>query len=125
MTEPHAPRRRIRPLPPRRHFFRHFFRNLAVVIGVVFVALTIGAIGYHGTVGLAWLDAYLNAAMILTGMGPLTPLQTEPAKLFGIVYAIFSGVVFLSVVAVLLGPVAQRFLHRFHLELYEDDDANG
>ncbi|HEX8906194.1 MAG TPA: hypothetical protein VF771_15200, partial [Longimicrobiaceae bacterium] len=121
-----APRRkRMRPLPSRRHFLRRFFRNLGIVAGVVLVALTVGAVGYHATVGLGWLDAYLNAAMILTGMGPLTPLRTPAAKVFGIVYAIFSGVVFLSVVAVLLGPVAQRFLHRFHLELFEDDDTPG
>lgn len=117
------PHRRVRPLPSRRHLMRHMARNAAVVCGVVFVALTIGAVGYHLTDGLLWLDAYLNAAMILTGMGPLAPLRSTAAKLFAIVYSIFSGVVFLSMVAVLLGPLAQRFLHRFHLELYEDEPS--
>jgi len=102
---------------------RHMARNAAIVFGVVFAALTIGAVGYHLTAGLRWLDAYLNAAMILTGMGPLAPLRSTAAKLFAIVYSIFSGVVFLSMVAVLLGPLAQRFLHRFHLELYEDEPS--
>ena len=113
--------RRIRPLPSRRHLMRHMGRNAAIVFGVVFAALSIGAVGYHLTDGLRWLDAYLNAAMILTGMGPLAPLRSNTAKLFAIFYSIFSGVVFLSMVAVLLGPLAQRFLHRFHLELYEDE----
>jgi len=120
--EPAPKRRRIRPLPPLPHFFRNFLRNASIVVGLVFVALSIGAVGYHITAGLGWLDAYLNASMILTGMGPLAPLETPAAKLFAIFYSIFSGVAFLSMVAVLLGPLAQRFLHRFHLELYEDDE---
>jgi hypothetical protein len=102
---------------------RRFGRTAAVVFGVVFGALSIGAVGYHLTDGLGWLDAYLNAAMILTGMGPLAPFRSSTAKLFGIFYSVFSGVVFLSMIAVLLGPLAQRFLHRFHLELYEDEPA--
>ncbi|WP_325309947.1 hypothetical protein [Longimicrobium sp.] len=102
---------------------RRFARNAAVVFGVVFLALSIGAVGYHATDGLDWLDAYLNAAMILTGMGPLAPFRSSAAKVFGIFYSVFSGVVFLSMIAVLLGPLAQRFLHRFHLELYEDEPA--
>jgi hypothetical protein len=113
--------RRIRPLPPRLHFVRHFLRNAVVVFGVVFVALGIGAVGYHLTDGLGWLDAFLNAAMILTGMGPVAELHTPAAELFAIFYSIFSGVVFLSMIAVLLGPLAQRFLHKFHLDLYDDD----
>lgn len=121
---PEPRRKRVRPLPSRRHFVRRFLRNAGIVFGVVFVALAIGAVGYHITAGLGWLNAFLNAAMILTGMGPLAPLKTPAAKVFAIIYSIFSGVVFLSMVAVLLGPLAQRFLHRFHLELYEDDEPN-
>ena len=84
---------------------------------LVFVALGIGAIGYHALDGLPWLDAGLNAAMILTGMGPANPVTTSAAKIFAIVYALFSGVFFLTMVAVLLAPALHYFLHRFHLEL--------
>ncbi len=79
--------------------------------------LAIGSAGYHLLGGLPWLDAALNAAMILTGMGPVQPISTPPAKVFAIGYALFSGVFFLTVVAVLLAPALQHFLHRFHLKL--------
>jgi hypothetical protein len=94
-------------------------KNAGVVFGVLGVALLIGAAGYHYLDDLNWLDATLNAAMILTGMGPVDRLNSSGAKIFGIVYALFGGVFFLSMVAVLLGPLAQHFLHRFHLELEE------
>ena len=83
-------------------------------------ALTIGAIGYHYTNDLPWLDAFLNASMILTGMGPVAPLVHQKAKVFATVYALFSGVFFVTMVALLLAPAVQGFLHRFHLELEEN-----
>jgi hypothetical protein len=84
-------------------------------------AIAFGAWGYHTFDQLPWLDAALNAAMILTGMGPVNPVVTPAAKLFAIVYALFSGVFFLTMVAVLLAPALHHFLHRFHLELQEGD----
>ena len=84
------------------------------------VALAIGAAGYHWLEGLPWLDATLNAAMILTGMGPVNPLVHPGAKLFAIGYSLASGVFFLTMVAVLLAPGLQHLLHRHHLELDED-----
>ena len=83
-----------------------------------------GACGYHFTQGLPWLDATLNAAMILTGMGPVDPLTTPAAKVFATCYALFSGLVFLSTAALVLMPIAHRVLHRFHVEL-EADEAPG
>ena len=80
----------------------------------------IGTVGYHAFAGLGWLDAALNAAMILTGMGPMSPLTTPAAKAFGIAYALYSGVAFLTIVAVAFAPLAHRFLHRLHLDLYDD-----
>jgi hypothetical protein len=105
--------------PSRRRFLRHLSRNSALVLAFVAVALTIGAAGYHRFAKLPWLDAYLNAAMILTGMGPLAPLESPAAKLFGLFYALFSGVAFVTVIAVLLAPSVHRFLHRFHADLDE------
>ena len=84
-------------------------------------AVGIGAAGYHVFDELPWLDAALNAAMILTGMGPVNPLVTPEAKIFAIVYALFSGVFFLTMVALLLAPALHHFLHRFHLELSEEE----
>lgn len=106
-----------RPLPSRARFFRHLLRNGALAAAFVASSLTIGAAGYHWYGGFRWLDAYLNAAMILTGMGPVDALTTDEAKLFAIAYTLYSGVAFLTVTAVLLAPVAVRVMHRFHLEL--------
>jgi hypothetical protein len=104
-------------LPPKRVFAVHMARNALYVCGLIAVSLGIGAAGYHEFAGLPWLDATLNASMILTGMGPVDPLTTPAAKVFGIFYALFSGVAFLTMVAMLLAPAAHRLLHRFHLEI--------
>ncbi|SRR6266571_6173700 len=87
--------------------------------GCLFLAfsLGIGTVGYHLTAGLAWVDAFLNASMILTGMGPVDTLESDTAKLFASIYAIFSGVSFLTFCGVLFTPVYHRFMHRFHLDL--------
>lgn len=80
-------------------------------------SLALGVLGYHALAGLSWLDALVNASMILTGMGPVNEMTTVGAKLFASFYALFSGVAFLTIVAVLLAPAVHRFLHRFHLDL--------
>jgi hypothetical protein len=110
------------PLPPppsSRVLVRRLAKNGAVVGGLIAMALAIGAFGYHYLDGLPWLDATLNAAMILTGMGPVDRVVSPEGKLFAIVYSLFSAVFFLTMVAVLLAPAVQHFLHRFHLELDE------
>ena len=99
--------------------FERLARNGIIVLGLLFVAVAMGAVGYHYLDNLPWLDAALNAAMILTGMGPISPIVTTPGKVFAIFYALFSGFFFLTMVAVLLAPVVKHFLHRFHLELDE------
>jgi hypothetical protein len=100
-----------------------------IVGGLVLGAVGVGAAGYHHFAGLEWLDAALNAAMILTGMGPVSPLVGpavgSAAKIFAIVYALFSGVFFLTMVAVLLAPAAHHFLHRFHFELSEQESRRA
>jgi len=83
---------------------------------IVGVALSIGVVGYRVTAGLPWIDALLNASMILGGMGPVDSLKTAPAKLFSSAYALFSGVVFISSIGVFIAPVVHRFFHKFHLE---------
>jgi hypothetical protein len=83
---------------------------------LIIVSLLIGMLGYHYLNGLSWLDALVNASMILTGMGPVDPLTNDAAKWFASAYAIFSGVAFLSIIAVLLAPAVHRFLHKLHIE---------
>jgi hypothetical protein len=112
---PHPTKRAL-----RQRLVRRLGRNAAFVAALIFVALTVGAIGYHLFAGLPWLDAALNAAMIMTGMGPVNPVTTTAAKVFAIAYALFSGVFFLTMVAVLLAPGVQHLLHRFHLEIDEE-----
>jgi hypothetical protein len=112
-------------LAMRRVLIRRLVRNAGVVGALVLGALAIGATGYHVLDGLSWLDAGLNAAMILTGMGPVSPVTTPAAKVFAIVYALFSGVFFLTMVAVLLAPALHHFLHRFHLDLSEQESRKS
>ena len=107
----------------RQWLRRRLARNALIVCGLILAALAVGAAGYHFLDGLDWLDATLNAAMILTGMGPVSPVERPAAKVFAIVYALLSGVFFLTMVAVLLAPAVHQFLHRFHLELDESRGA--
>ena len=95
-----------------RVFWYTLFGNLFLA-----VSLAIGAVGYHVTASLGWVDAFLNASMILTGMGPVDRLETDTAKIFAACYAIFSGVSFLTFCGVLFTPFYHRFMHRFHLDL--------
>jgi hypothetical protein len=87
--------------------------------------LAIGIVGYHEFEGMAWVDATVNAAMILGGMGPVNELHTNAGKLFAAAYALFSGIVFLVAIAVLLAPVVHRFLHRFHIDLDSDTETGN
>lgn len=113
---------RTKPLLPRKVFVLRVLRSLALALGIIGVSLGLGIVGYHFCAGLSWMDALLNAAMILTGMGPVNELHTVGAKLFASFYALFSGVVFITAVALLLAPVFHRFLHKFHLESDSRDD---
>ena len=108
------------PLLPRAAYLSRLMRSALVAGGLVMASLMIGMLGYHWLARLAWLDAFLNASMILTGMGPVDRMDAPAAKLFAASYALFSGVAFISSVGVLLAPVFHRFIHRFHLA--EDSD---
>ena len=83
--------------------------------------LIVGVVGYMGLAGLSPIDAFLNASMILGGMGPVDPLPTDGAKLFAGLYALFSGVFFLVIAGVILAPFLHRVLHRLHIA----DDSDG
>jgi hypothetical protein len=116
---------RRRPLLSRAEFLGRQLRYTALSAALVIGSLALGALGYHETEALPWLDATLNAAMILTGMGPVDRMQTDAGKLFATGYALASGVLFVTTAAVLFAPLVHRFLHRFHLELEEAGDEPG
>jgi hypothetical protein len=104
------------PLLPRARFLQRVLRHSSIAAGVLLFSLGLGMLGYHVFEGLGWVDSFANAAMILSGMGPLTPINTEAGKLFIGAYALFSGVVFLTTVGFFLMPIIHRVLHRLHLE---------
>ena len=99
--------------PPTR---RHYIRSVVVAGAMVAFALAIGLDGYHFLNGEAWIDALVDATMILGGMGPVAPLTNAAAKLFASFYALFSGLVFIGSAAVLVAPWVHRLLHRLHSE---------
>ncbi len=107
------------PLAPPGLFLRRLARSSAIAFLVVCLALFVGVFGYHTLEGLSWIDALLNASMILGGMGPVDALRTDAGKIFASIYALFSGLVFMLVAGILFTPILHRFLHRFHLESSE------
>jgi len=105
-----------KPLLPTSDFYKRQFRFVLYSLGLLTISLGIGMIGYHLSTGMAWIDAFYNASMILTGMGPIDPMPTSGAKFFAGCYALFSGIVFLSTVAVMFAPVIHRFMHIMHIQ---------
>ena len=103
-------------LIPMAAFMRRLSRYVAIAAGIICVSLGIGVLGYHLFEGLSWIDALLNASMILGGMGPVDLLKTSAGKLFASLFALYSGIVFLVTVGVVIVPLLHRFLHRFHIE---------
>ena len=112
---------RSAPLLPTTAFLSRQLRFAGISAGIVAASLALGSGGYHVFGGLSWLDAVLNAAMILTGMGPVDRMQTPAAKLFATAFALFSGVAFVTTTAVLFAPLAHRFFHRLHQDVDDDD----
>ena len=107
---------RSEPLLPFRRFLRRQAQHVLIGLGAIAVSLAIGVAGYHVFEKLPWLDALVNASMILGGMGPVDPIKTPAGKVFASFYALYSGVVFLIVVGVMMAPAIHRVLHRLHLD---------
>jgi hypothetical protein len=106
--------RRGERLLTRRAFARRLLAHGAAGGAVVAASLALGMAGYAYFEGLSWLDAFLNAAMLLGGMGPVDPPQTDGGKLFAGLYALYAGLAFLVLAGIVLAPVVHRILHRFH-----------
>ena len=103
-------------LLPRAEFRKRMARHFAIGAAIIFGALGVGVLGYHHFDKLSWLDAFENAAMILSGMGPMTQSEPDAGKIFAGCYALFSGLAFITSMGVVFAPVLHRFLHKFHLE---------
>jgi hypothetical protein len=110
------------PIASRAQFIRRMVACFGLSIAVMAISLVIGVCGYHWIAHLPWIDSLLNASMILGGMGPVDHLDSSAAKVFASVYAIFSGLMLISVMGVILMPVIHRVIHKFHLA---DEDLNG
>ena len=116
---------RSKPLLPIRKFYHRLARNAALGSAVVTGSLLIGMAGYHVFENMGWIDAFVNASMILSGMGPVGELKTSAGKIFAGCYALFSGVAFLTSVGVVFAPIFHRFLHKFHMQLAEESKAKS
>ena len=109
------------PLLPWSAFLRRLGTSAALGLLLVLASLAIGMTGYHWCESLSWLDAFANAAMILSGMGPLAQLQTSAGKLFAGLYALYSGLAVVMIAGIIFAPVVHRFLHHIHLENNPND----
>jgi len=112
-------------LLPRADFLRRQARFTLVSLVVIGGSLLLGMIGYRVFEGLSWVDAFLNAAMLMGGMGPVAPLTTDAGKLFAGLYALYCGLVLLISLGIFAAPIFHRFLHRFHLELDDEDETHS
>ncbi|MCE3268538.1 MAG: hypothetical protein K0R49_790 [Burkholderiales bacterium] len=101
---------------PRSKLIIHVTTNIIVGLIAISMALSIGMCGYHVFEHMSWVDSFVNAAMILSGMGPLGPLTTTAGKIFAGFYALFSGLVFIAVVALIFAPIMHKFFVKIHLE---------
>lgn len=106
------------PAPPelRAKFFSHLRANVILAAGLLGVSLAIGMVGYHWLAPMGWVDAFLNASMLLGGMGPVDPPNNNSAKVFAGTYALYCGIVFIATAGLVLAPVGSHILHRFHLD---------
>jgi len=107
---------RHQPLAPRHVFVRRLFRFIGYAVIFLSVSLSLGVLGYHYICGLSWVDAVLDASMILAGMGPVSPIPNDAGKYFASAYALFSGVAFLTTFSIIIAPVLHRVMHRLHLD---------
>ena len=100
----------------RAKFVSHLRANVLLALALLGVSLVIGMAGYHWLAPMGWIDAFVNSAMLLGGMGPVDPLGNDEIKLFAGAYALYCGLVFIATAGLVLAPVGAHILHRFHLD---------
>lgn len=101
---------------PIHKFVYRVLSHLGIAFGIIFIFLGIGVSGYRYFENMDWITAYENAAMILSGMGPVDTLYTNDGKIFAGTYALFSGIIFLVVIAIIIAPLFHRFFHNFMIK---------
>jgi hypothetical protein len=104
-------------LMPNNEFYKLVIKNTLWGVMMIAIALGLGMVGYHHYQPMSWVDAYCNAAMILSGMGPVTELTTVGGKLFAGSYALFSGLTFIGIIGFVFAPIFRRFFHKMHLDM--------
>ena len=109
------------PVLPRKQFVKRMAGSFGVASALIGFSLLGGMAGYHYLEGLPWIDAFMNASMILGGMGPVAPIQSAGGKLFAGLYALYSGLIVIVAAGVLFAPVLHRLLHKFHSEVDEKE----
>ena len=114
--------KRHQPIASPQVFSQRLLFNGLLALGTIIVALAIGMTGYMGLEGMGFIDAFVNSAMILSGMGPMGELQYDSTKIFAGFYAIFCGLLIFGVAGLILAPVFHRILHDFHVA--DDDKKN-
>lgn len=112
-------RQKVTPLP---HFLLRLGRYGLFALGLIVFSVLLGTVGYHHFGQIPWLDSFHMACMILTGMGPVVEMTSPTAKIFSSIYALYSGVAFLSITAVFFAPIIHRLLHILHVE--QDENEN-
>ncbi len=116
---------RHKPLIPRADFYRRLAKFAAFSFGLIVLSLGLGILGYRHFEGMSWIDAFVNAAMIMGGMGPLGELHTDHGKLFAGCYALYCGLIFIAAVSIFMAPIVHRFLHRLHMDIEAQEDQKG
>lgn len=114
---PGTQQQHVKKLPHRKHFLGKLAKYSVAAILFLAFSLFIGMLGYHYIMDLSWVDSLINASMILTGMGPVDRAMTDGAKIFASLYAIYSGMAFLTTAAIIFSPLLHRFLHKLHLDI--------
>lgn len=107
--------------PSRRKLIHHLARQSGYAAEVVGVSLVIGMVGYHVVAHLPWIDAFQNSAMLLGGMGPVGEVRNDAGKIFAGIFALYAGLVFLAVTALVLTPVFHHALHWFHWQISKSE----
>ena len=108
--------RRLDKLAPRSVFIKRIIASLGIALVLIFCSLTIGIVGYHSIAGFNFVDSFLEASMILGGMGPVKEMPSDGAKIFAALYALFSGLILIALMGIILSPVAHRIMHKFHVD---------
>jgi hypothetical protein len=106
-------------LAPKNIYYKRLLNSFMIAVGFLSFSLVLGLLGYHYIGELPWIDSLVNASMILGGMGPVDVIKNNSGKVFTSIYAIYSGVSFLTAFSILIAPAFHRLLHKFHLG---DDD---